>query len=154
MHQPRRPRAHHPLRALLVLLGTLVILLAACGGGGASGSPLPSAVDLEGTIWRATLIRDAAPLVGAEPTLRFEGGQASGTTGCNTYGGAYHIDAGGAFKIDSMIMTEMACDGARGTQEGVVTDILSKADKLEFLSDGQIRISGPSGSITFAVIPG
>jgi heat shock protein HslJ len=155
MHHPRRLRAHRPLRKLLSLVGSLAILLAACGGSGSSPtptSPAGSPLDLEGTTWRATLIRDTSPLAGAEPTIRFEGGQAGGTTGCNTYGGAYHLD-GGSFRMDAMTMTEMACDGIRGTQESVVIELLSKADRLEFLADGKIRISGPTGSITFAEDP-
>ena len=153
MH-PLRPRARHPLRALLALVTMLVIVLAACSGAGGSPSPTSSGaspVDLEGTTWRATLIRDTSPIAGAEPTIRFESGQASGTTGCNTYGGAYHLD-GGAFRMDAMTMTEMACDGVRGTQENVVIELLSKAEVLEFLTDGQIRISGSTGSITFAEV--
>ncbi len=32
-------------------------------------------------------------------------------------------------------------------------DLTSKAETLEVLADGQIRISGPKGSITFAEDP-
>jgi heat shock protein HslJ len=110
-------------------------------------------LDLEGSTWRATLIRDSAPIAGAEPTIRFEGGQAGGTTGCNTYGGAYTLDAEGAFTLAAMTMTEMACDGARGNQESAVIEILGAADTLEVLDDGQIRISGALGSITFTEDP-
>jgi heat shock protein HslJ len=154
MQHPARPRAHPPLRGhgpLVAVLAIVAVLLAACGGAATSPAPTPPAV--EGTTWRATLIRDAAPLVGAEPTIRFEGGQAGGTTGCNSYGGAYRLGADGAFKIDSMIMTEMACDGGRGNQEGAVIEILTAAGRLEVLSDGQIRVSGSQGSITFAEDP-
>ena len=150
LHQPR-------LRAtlLLALLVLGSIVLAACGaGGGASPSPTaPGVRALDGTTWRAVKVRDAAPLADAPPTLRFDGNQAGGTTGCNTYGGAWALDVDGRFHIDSMVMTEMACDGPRGTQEQVVIEILSKADKLAFLADGTIEISGPGGSIVFAEDP-
>lgn len=153
MEHARGSRAHHsfPERgSFLALLAISAVLLAACGGTGSSPSPPPAA--LEGTTWRAILIRDVAPIAGAEPTIRFERGQAGGTTGCNTYGGAWTLGASGAFKMDSMVMTEMACDGARGTQEAVVIEILSRADRLE-IADGELKISGPSGSITFAEDP-
>jgi heat shock protein HslJ len=139
----------------LAVLLLVAAAIGACVTHGASTGPgaAPTLPNLEGTTWRATLIRDAAPIAGAEPRMRFEGGQAGGTTGCNTYGGAYQVDADGSFRIDSMIMTEMACDGARGNQEGAVIEILTAADAIELLADGQIRISGAKGSITFAEDP-
>ena len=152
--RPRAKPSNRPISVLLVIVATLVAtLVAACGAAGGGASLSPSPLNLEGTTWRATLVRDAAPIAGAEPTMRFEGGQAGGTTGCNTYGGAYHIGAAGEFRIESMIMTEMACDGARGNQESAVIEILTAADKFEVLADGQIRISGAKGSITFAEDP-
>ena len=147
MLDARLPRSR---RSFLLLVAISVFVLGACGGGASSPTPAPRS--LEGTAWRATLIRDVAPVAGAEATIRFDRGQAGGTTGCNSYGGAYVAGAGGAFRIESMMMTEMACDGPRGTQETVVVDILSHADRLEFI-DGHLKISGPSGSITFAEDP-
>lgn len=133
-------------------MAVLAISAAVLGGCAGGASPEPTPRSLEGTTWRATMIRDVAPVAGAEATIRFDGGQAGGTTGCNTYGGAYVVGADGAFRIESMMMTEMACDGPRGAQEMVVIDILSNADRLEFV-DGQLRISGSSGAITFAEDP-
>jgi len=158
MQHPARPRAHPPLRGpgpLFAVIALVAVLLAACGGAatGPSGSGPATPIDLEGTTWRASLVRGVAPLAGAEPTITFNGGQAGGTTGCNTYGGAYHLDADGSFTIESMIMSEMACDGARGTQEGVVTEILGAADRIDF-AGGHLKISGPAGSITFVQVQG
>ncbi|OGO56812.1 MAG: hypothetical protein A2V84_09140 [Chloroflexi bacterium RBG_16_70_13] len=152
MKSPARPRAHTSLRGrgpLIAVVAVIAILVAACGGTGTS--PTPSPLALEGTTWTATLIDDAPPVAGAEPTIRFEGGQAAGTTGCNLYGGAYQVGGDGAFKIDSMLMTEMACDGPRGQQESVVIEILTKADHIE-VANGQLKISGPAGSITFTEV--
>jgi heat shock protein HslJ len=130
------------------ILTIVVILLAACGAG---AGPTPSPLGLEGTTWKATLIGDAPSLADAAPTIRFQDGQAGGTTGCNLYGGAYHVGADGAFEVDSMLMTEMACDGPRGQQESVVIEILTKADRIESVN-GELKISGPAGSITFAEV--
>lgn len=152
MHDSPRLRALPSRRGsapILALIAITAVLLAACGG---SSSPKPSPVDLQGTTWRAFLVRDAVPVAGAEPTITFDGDQAGGTTGCNSYGGGFRLGTDGSFRMDSMIMTEMACDGPRGDQEGVVIDILSHADRLQIVGD-ELRISGPSGSITFAEDP-
>ena len=152
MNDPRRLRARLPIRGLsplLALLAIAALLLAACGG---ATTPSPSPIDLQGTTWRAIRIDDAAPVVAAEPTIQFDGNQAGGTTGCNSYGGAFELGADGAFKLASMVMTEMACDEPRGAQEGRVLDILSHADRLQIIG-GQLRISGPSGSVTLAEDP-
>lgn len=153
-----RLRAHLPIPSRRTLaafaLFFTVVTLGACLGTGASPSPTaPMIRDLVGTSWRGILIRDAEPIADAPPTIRFDAGQAGGTTGCNVYGGAWSLEADGTFSIESMVMTEMACDGPRGTQEGAVIEILQNADTLEFLADGTIRISGSAGSITFAEDP-
>jgi heat shock protein HslJ len=157
MNHPVRPQAQpsiHGRGRLLAVIAIATALLMACAAPGASQSPTsPDGLDLEGTSWRAALVRGVAPLVGAEPTITFDGGQAAGTTGCNTYGGAYHVDADGRFAIEAMIMTEMACDGARGAQETVVTEILGAADRID-VADGHLEISGPAGSITFVQVQG
>lgn len=136
----------------IALVAVALAALAGCAGSGQGASPGP--LDLDGTTWRAILVRDAAPIAGAEPTMRFDAGQASGTTGCNSYGGGYRLDGTGAFDLDdSLLMTEMACDGARATQEGAVIEILTAADHIE-LAAGHLKISGPAGSLTFVQVEG
>ena len=153
----RRLRAHRqptPATIAVSLLAMLAILVAACGGGsGAGGTPGPTGRDLDGTSWRSILIRDVPPVVDAPATLTFTGKQAGGTTGCNSYGGTFTLDADGAFTFGAMMMTEMACNGPRGIQEGVVVDVLSHADHLEITADGNLRITGTAGSIVFSEAP-
>ncbi|MES2208645.1 MAG: META domain-containing protein [Chloroflexota bacterium] len=133
----------------VVLMG---VLLAACAGGRSPGPTVPVR-DLDGTSWRATSLRDVGPMAGAEPTIRFSSGQAGGTTGCNTFGGPYTLTADGSFTVGSVVMTEIACIGELGAQESIVIDLLTKANRLEFLSDGSIRISGPAGAAVFEEDP-
>ncbi len=141
-------------RIPLVALVGLLVGLSACSSAASPGPGLGGLPrDLDGTSWRAIAVRDVTPVAGAEPTIRFEGGQAGGTTGCNTYGGAYALRGDGAFTFGAMVMTEMACSDERGVQESVIVEVLSNADRLEFLADGTIRISGPLGAAVFAEDP-
>lgn len=115
--------------ALLVLF-LLSGVLVACGQGlpfpGQSqtqGGPSPTeapaapaqtaAQALEGQNWRLTAYRDAAgaqatPPADAEATLELNGGQLSGRSGCNQFGGSYTLD-GGVLAIQPGPATLMAC---------------------------------------------
>jgi len=148
VHTNRRRLALHALLGLTAV----VVMLAACGSAANTG-PGATPRELDGTTWRAIQLRDVAPIAGAEPTIRFAGDQAGGTTGCNTYGGGYTLADDGTFRIVSMFMTEMGCPDGRATQETVVIETLADADRLEFLADGSIRISGPSGALIFVEDP-
>ena len=137
--------------ALISVVAIIAITLAACtGAAGPSASPGPTSRDLDGSTWRAFLLRDVPPVAGAEPTIAFTGREAGGTTGCNSYGGSFTLASDGAFAFGAVMMTEMACDGPRGAQEGIVMDILSHADHLEITAEGNLRMSGPAGSMVFA----
>src|SRR4029077_3243468 len=110
---PQRDR-QPPMTRRLALLGSIaavVALVAAC-------SILPNAATavLDGTSWHATEIAGAPPIAGTEPGIRFSAGSFSGTTGCNTFGGPFTLDAG-RFKAGEMQTTLIGCLGPVGDQE-------------------------------------
>ena len=103
-------RPIHPVaRALGV--AAIALLVAACSsGGGASSGPAESgaADPLNGTAWVLQSIDDVAVADGLEGTLGFDAGQASGSSGCNTFSGTYVL-SGQSLELGPLATTRMAC---------------------------------------------
>jgi heat shock protein HslJ len=101
------------LTLAVVLVGTLV-------GGAAGASPEPGAAAVEGTEWVLTQTASGnavAPLpAGVIATLRLSGGEASGTSGCNTFFGTYTI-GDGSLDFGPLGSTAMACPDPAGSFE-------------------------------------
>jgi heat shock protein HslJ len=156
------------MRALLTvpISAALVVLLAACGGsddGGttsaasapaassAAGTSSAAASSLEDTSWTLTTVGPAA----AEPggLLAFAaGGQMTGSTGCNTFGGTYKQD-GSALQLTIGFQTAKACAPPLDVQETAVTAALPKT--ASFTSDGTtLTLLDGSGQALLAYGPG
>jgi heat shock protein HslJ len=126
----------------IVLLPLVALVLAACGDdGGAETTPL------EGTTW--TLVRvdgtDAVPDATAQLTL--EDGQASGSSGCNSFSGGYTLD-GDQISFGPLGATQMACEEPLMTQEATVFAILGTSASYAIEGD-ELTISSPEGSLVY-----
>jgi heat shock protein HslJ/uncharacterized lipoprotein NlpE involved in copper resistance len=78
-------------------------------------------VSLEGVTWSVTSYRNeikamTAPVADTTLTLRFEGGTATGSSGCNTYRAGYRVE-GNRIQVEPATVTETACSGAVMEQE-------------------------------------
>ena len=82
-----------------------VVPLAGCGGGDESSADSSS---LEGVPWVLAGGIDVENWEEAAPSMMFEDGKVTGSTGCNGYGGKYTVD-GDALEISSVVSTLMAC---------------------------------------------
>lgn len=60
---------------------------------------------------------------GRRPTLRFQGGLVSGSTGCNHYRGKFNRN-GSIMKVAPLALTRKACDPRVMTQEKIYLDVL------------------------------
>ena len=116
-------RFHHVQHPLaLVVVG---VLLAGClNAAGASG--------LEQTDWRLAQYRSDAGLVDATQDapvamLRFEGGDISGSAGCNRLMGSYTLDGDKLSIGPNLASTMMACPPPLMAQEQAVTKALTQA---------------------------
>lgn len=95
---------------IVALIAGSSLAMTACADGGDKGSGASGT--LEGVTWvldRASidaLVPDAP--ADARVDARFEDGQVSGRSGCNTYGGGYEV-GGDALTFDTLGGTEMAC---------------------------------------------
>ncbi len=119
---------------LLLLTLLTVILLSACSAVALSADPL------DGTSWELFAISKHLPLEGTTITISFEDGRASGSSGCNSYGGAYQVN-GSKVKFQELESTVMACLEPSGVmeQETAYLQSLGKAQRFE-LTDGQLLI--------------
>lgn len=109
-----------------ILITILAILLSACAVNSQDRGP-----NIEGIIWVLTSYNDVHPIDGALPTMELEGGQVSGTTGCNHYGGSYQI-TGDAISFEDFYRTEIGCTEPEGVmdQERIYLDLLRSADRF------------------------
>jgi heat shock protein HslJ len=98
------PIAKSFLRAFCLCCVALTLGLAACA---------PDAIQLEGSSWTLTNIRDEAgdmapALPGVVVTMHFQVDQVSGESGCNTYSGSYTVD-GNKLQFGPLATTRQAC---------------------------------------------
>ena len=82
-----------------------VCLLTTC----AAMSPVSEKPDLNGTAWVLSALPGQSLLAESTPTLRFEGGRASGTDGCNRYTAPYTATASTLEIGPKGASTQMAC---------------------------------------------
>lgn len=122
------------LITLLVLIGIFALALAACGAFSLASDPL------NGTNWKLFAISKHPPLDGTTITLSFEDGRASGSSGCNSYGGAYQVNWK-QVKFQELESTVMACLEPAGVMEQESTYLRSLEEAHRFgLSNGQLLI--------------
>lgn len=77
---------------------------------------IPGSNELAGTAWNLTEINGQAPIADRPVTIQFDDKQASGSSGCNSYGGEYAVD-GNKITFANVFMTEMACMDPTGIME-------------------------------------
>ena len=125
----------------LTLITWVVVTLVACGG--TSGDPL------NGSTWKLYSIGKYSPIAGSKITIRFEDGQASGNSGCNSYGGEYQVN-GDKINFQELETTLMACmDPAVMGQETTFMQFLGEAQRIEIVG-GQLQIFRSDGeALTF-----
>ncbi len=110
-----------PPRVSLAAGLLLAVLAGACGSG--SGSSSTATPSLDGTSWALASVGGATAQPGG--ALGFSGGKLSGSTGCNTFGGAY-TQSGSALTLTLGATTMMACPPPYDAQEHAVLAALPK----------------------------
>ena len=120
----------------------LVLLLSSC-----SGNEPNIEAQLQGKTWVLYTYNDTQPIADHHPSLEFDAGQISGTTGCNHYGGTYQID-GDSIYFEGVFSTEMACLEPDGLmeQERIYLELLWVADQFQ-LTDHELTFYSASNPI-------
>jgi heat shock protein HslJ len=121
------------------------LLLAGCGqndGGEKSGG------DVAGYEWKLTEINGISPIAGRDVTLKLEDGQAGGSSGCNSYGGAVTLD-GTKISFKDLFQTEMACMDPVGImeQESVYLQTLSQTASYQ-TAGARLELKNAAGETT------
>jgi heat shock protein HslJ len=97
-------------------------------------------VDLAGTRWEMTSLRGQPPLEDTTVSLEFgSDGEASGTSGCNGYGGTYETE-GITISFGPLVGTLIACEEPVMEQENSYRDALDEAAFYEVTEDGELRL--------------
>jgi heat shock protein HslJ len=131
----------------------ILLMVPSCGGredsGGAGG-------ELTGVTW--TLDRASMMTLGrdvpndAHVDITFDGSQAHGSSGCNTYGGGYRADAGsGGLTFGDLASTAMACADRRVMDlEGSYLAALRDVRGYQVTGDQQgLQLTGGKAVLTF-----
>lgn len=135
------------MKQTLLILVLITMLLSACS------ALSPNTDPLAGSSWQLSALGEKNPVAGATVTLEFIDGQAGGTAGCNSYGGAYEVD-GDKIAFREVVSTLMACaDAAVMDQEAEFLGSLNEVERFE-LAEGRLQLFRSGGeALTFVPVP-
>jgi heat shock protein HslJ len=135
----------HPTSIPTIALAGLFLVSAVMAGE-------PDSPGLEGTAWVLAAIPGQTPVPGATPTLRFEGGRAGGSDGCNRYSTSYTAD-GSALRLDPAgAMTQMACAPDVMQLAGAFMSSLKGARSYR-VTEGDLQLLGADGALLARFAP-
>ncbi len=123
------------------------LLIAAC----TAMTPAADAPNLDGTAWVLASLPGQTLVAGSAPTLRFEGGRASGTDGCNRYTNTYTAK-GAALEFGARgASTMMACPPDRMKLAEAFSGALARTRSYR-VADRRLELLGADGAVvaTFA----
>jgi heat shock protein HslJ len=146
------PNRSRPGLVLATILGVFVLAAGACGGSAGSSETIgePHPATLVGTAWTVVSVGGRTPVPGSEPTVAFDAQSATGSGGCNVFGGSYRYDpiaARIAFG-DNLGMTAMACgEAARNEFETLFFQALTQATLVSIDGAGRLSLGGAGGVI-------
>jgi heat shock protein HslJ len=144
-------RAVAPLAALALVVGAVA---GALGG----AAPPAAAAALEGAPWR--LVSSAGPggrlrpvLPGTEITATFQGGQVSGSAGCNSYTAGYVL-AGSVLRVAPAAATQAFCPDPPGVmdQEAAYLQALGRVARYDLTGD-DLTLRDAAGAVLLAYVP-
>ena len=135
-----------PRKIVMVVFAVLSLLVTGCALiGEPGGSPV-----LDDTSWILERLNDQAVMQDRQLTINFEKNKINGSTGCNSYSGSYTGNNSGAWHIEEIGATEMACNPSSiMVQEKQFLDALQAATAYELI-DAKLTLKNPEGQ-TLAV---
>lgn len=107
---------------------------------------------LEGSAWALAELPGAQPVRGAPATLRFEGGRAQGSDGCNSFSVAYVAKDGALDFPSSAATTRRSCPPDVTKQADVFLLALSGAHAYR-IDGGRLQLLGADGAVRATFVP-
>ncbi len=113
-------------------------------------------IRLDPNRWRLVGLGGQPLLPGTSITLLFEGGNLSGSAGCNHYGGTYTSSPDGGFALGEVALTAMLCiepDGVMEQEQRYLQALLNARSHATL--DGELHLQDEAGAIllTFELLP-
>ena len=128
----------------------LLIGLALATFGAACGDDDDAGAVLAGTSWALVSLAGDDVLSDTEVTVEFTDDQVSGSTGCNSYFGAYEADDGSDIDFDDgFAVTERGCAPQIMEQERAFLAALMRAESFSLIGE-QLTIETGEGALKFA----
>jgi heat shock protein HslJ len=128
------------VRLVVAPLAALLVLVAAGGCGGDDESSA-DASSVEGVPWVLISGVDVEGWEDAPPSITFEEGTASGSTGCNQWTGDYTFD-GESLELGELAMTAMACPPPADEVERAVVDALEQVAGWRLEDEELVLVDG------------
>jgi heat shock protein HslJ len=114
-------------------------------------TPGADVVQLLASTWRLATLAGAALRAGTEITADFDGGNVTGSAGCNSYSGSYTAAAGALSFPSPFAVTLMACDDAIMAQEQAYLGALAVATSFSIDGDALTVHTGEGELVLTAV---
>ena len=128
-----------PLAALLVLV--------AAGGCGGGDEPTSDPSSVEGVPWVLVSGVDVDGWEASAPSISFgEDGTASGSSGCNQWGGSYTFD-GDTLELGEIAMTSMGCPPPADEVERAYMDALEQASRWRLEDEELVLLDGDNAEL-------
>jgi heat shock protein HslJ len=123
----------------------MALVLSAGGCAGTQERAADPAVALVGPVWAVEALGEKAVLDNALITLQLDGaGHASGSGGCNRYGGPYTLE-GETLRFGALAATKMACEEGVTDQEQRYFDLLAAVSRYALADDGALLLTTDDG---------
>jgi heat shock protein HslJ len=130
------------MKHVTIALGLAALLVAATLVAACSAA----APALVGPTWKLVAVGDLGAVEGGEITFAADG-QVSFRTGCNTGGGTYEVKAT-SIDFSAMMMTEMACDEPRSSQEAAFISVLD-SDPSFIVAGDRLTLGTAGNTLAF-----
>ncbi|MGB5687558.1 MAG: META domain-containing protein [Candidatus Electrothrix sp.] len=139
-----------PRKIVTLLTAVLCLFVTGCALIGQGGTPTV----LDNTSWVLERLHGQPVIQGHRLTLNFEKNKINGSTGCNSYSGSYTGKDDGAWHMEEISTTEMACSPSQVmVQEEQFFNTLKTAAAYEIINEKLTLKNGAGQTLAVFIAP-